>query len=89
MLRNELVAAELNELDDPQYELIALRPLMYALLKTHSIDEVEPLVLRYREATKAKSEKEGLCLSEFDSQLWSARLREVLCMHSAFENPLP
>ena len=43
MLRNALVAAELNELDDPQYELIALRPLMYALLKTHSIDEVEPL----------------------------------------------
>jgi len=87
LLRNGLVAAELNELDDPFYELIALHPLMYALLKTHSIDEVEPLVLRYREAAKAKSEKEGLCFSEFDSLLWSARLHEVL--HSAFENPLP
>jgi len=80
LLRNALVAAELNELDDPQYELIALEALVRALLHTHAIEEVEPLVLRYREAAKAQSEKEGLCFAECDSLLFSARLHEVLCL---------
>jgi len=89
LLRNALVAAELNELDDPQYELDALKQLIYALFKTKSIDEVEPLVLRFREAVKAQSEKHGACFEEFDSLLCSARLHEVLCMHPASGNPLP
>jgi len=80
LLRNALVAAELNELDDPQYELMALEGLVEALFKTKSIDEVEPLVLRYREAAKAVSEKEGVCFWEFESLLCSARLYAVLCL---------
>jgi len=88
LLRNALVAAELNELDDPAYELDALQPLIVALFKTNSIDEVEPLVLRYREAAKAQSEKEGFYFGEFESLLFSARLHEVLCMHPAFGDPI-
>jgi len=87
LLRNALVAAELNELDDPKFELDALMPLIGMLFKTNSIDEVEPLVLRYREAAKARSEKEGFCFEECDSLLCSARLHEVLWMHPAFGNP--
>ena len=80
LLRNALVAAELNELDDPQYELMALNVLMQALFKAHAIDEVEPLVLRYREATQAERGNEGFCLLEFDSVVFSAWLHEVLCL---------
>jgi len=82
LLRNALVAAELNELDNPRYELDALKSLIFALVTTKSIDEVEPLVLRYREAAKAQSEKEGagVCFEEFESLLCSARLHEVLCL---------
>ena len=78
LLRNALVASELNELDDPAFELNALKALIQALFKTASIDEVEPMVLRYREAAKARSKKEGVCFAEFDSLLCSARLHEVL-----------
>ena len=84
LLRNALVAAELNELDDPKYELDALASLIHALFKTKYIDEVEPLVLRFREAAKAKSEKEEfglrICIEEFNSLLSSAQLHEVLCL---------
>ena len=89
LLRNALVAAELNELDEPTFELEALKSLIHALLTMKSIDEAELLVLRYREAAKAQSEKKGVCLSEFDSFLYSARLHEVLCMHPELGNPLP
>ena len=89
LMRNALVAAELNELDDPEYEREALKALVESLLQTHAIDEVEPLVLRYRKAAKAQSEKEGFCLTECDSLINSARLHEVLCMHPASGNPLP
>ena len=82
LLRNALVAAELNELDDPHYELIALQSLVEALFTTKSIEEVEPLVLRYREAAKATRETEGFCIREFDSVVCSARLHEVLCLRT-------
>ena len=88
LLRNALVAAELNELDDPQYELIALGDLVEALFTTKSIEEVEPLVLRYREAAKADREKEGFCLAELDSVVCSARLCEVLCLCTPRWEPL-
>jgi len=80
LLRNALVAAELNELDDPTYELGALHILILALFQTNSIDEVEPLVLRYREATKAHSEKGEFCFEELRSILFSAQLHEVQCL---------
>jgi hypothetical protein len=80
LLRNAVVAAELNELDDAKYELEALKRLILALFTNNSIDEVEPLVLRFREAAKAQSEKEGVCFDQFNSLLCSARLHEVLCI---------
>jgi hypothetical protein len=84
LLRNALVAAELNELDDPTFELDALRYLSDALFKTNAIEEVEPLVLRYREAAKAYSDKEGaqVYFVELESLLLSARLHEVLCLYT-------
>ena len=88
LLRNALVAAELNELDNPQFELSALRSLVEALLRTKSIEEVEPLVLRFREAAKAEREKEGFCLREFDSVVCSARFHEVLCLCTPCWEPL-
>ena len=45
LLRNALVAAELNELDEPQYELDALKSLIPELFLVRAFDEVEPLVL--------------------------------------------
>jgi len=85
LLRNALMAAELNELDDARFEMDAMESLIEALFSTSSIDEVEPLVLRFREAAKAQSEKEEgrFFLSESRSILFSARLHEVLCMHPA------
>ena len=90
LLRNALVAAELNELDDPLYELDALKSLMFALFSTKLIDEVEPLVLRYREAVKAQSGKQGagFCFAECDSLIYSARLHEVLCLCTPRWEPL-
>jgi len=81
LLRNALVAAELNELDDPTYELKALGSLICALFLTNLIDQAEPLMLRYREAAKAQSEKEGgASFSEFTGLFFSVRLHEVLCL---------
>jgi hypothetical protein len=82
LLRNALAAAELNELDDPKYELIALTDLVEAVFMTNSIEEVEPLVLRYREAAKAEREKEGFSHLELYSVVFSARLHEVLCIRT-------
>jgi len=82
LLRNALVAAELNELDDPVYELHALQWLISTLFAEKSFEEAEPLVIRYREAAKAYSEKEGFQLAEFESLLCSARLHEVLCIYT-------
>jgi len=88
LLRNALVAAELNELDDPAFELDTLKSLIQALFKTNSIDEVEPLVLRYREAAKAQPEKEKVCFAEFNSLLFSTQLHEVLCLCTPRWEPL-
>ena len=80
LLQNALVAAHLNELDDPQYELNALELLIHALFETNSIDEAEPLVLRFREADQARSERKGSNILEYSSIVFSARLHEVLCL---------
>ena len=84
LLHNALVATELNELDDPQYELDALHELVGALFWTKHIDDVKPLVLRFREASKAEMENEGVCFEEFNSKLWPARFHEV--MHPEISN---
>ena len=79
LLRNALAAAQLNETDDSQYETDALAALINALFTTDAIDEVEPLVVRYREAAKAASGKGADGLSYYDSRslVCSARLHEV------------
>jgi len=79
LLRNVLAASSLRENeDDTRMELRALAHLTDALFKTHGIDEVEPLVLRYREAAAAQSQKDGcVCYLELASLYASARLHEV------------
>ena len=90
LLRNALVAAELNELDDPRYELDALNSLICVLIKTNSIDEVEPLVLRYREAANAQMVHDGLLTyPALHCVYFAARLHQVPCRHPTFDNPLP
>ena len=79
LLRNALAASSLREDEnDTMMELQVLAPLIGALFRTHEIDEVEPLVLRYREAAMAKSQKVGrVCFQELESLYASARLHEV------------
>jgi len=80
LLRNALVCVPLCEENDTNIELNVLQIFTDALFHTHAIDEVEPLVTRYLEAAKAKSQKQGhLLLHELRSLLTSARLHEVPC----------
>jgi hypothetical protein len=82
LLRNALVCVPLCEGEDTAMELNVLLNLTDALLDTHAIDEVEPLVLRFLEAAKAESQKQGhLSISEFQGLCTSARLHEVLCTY--------
>jgi hypothetical protein len=80
LLRNALAASSLREDEDNTcMELQVLAPLTHALFRTHEIDEVEPLVLRYQETAKAQSRKDGRgCFWELSSLYASARLLEVL-----------
>ena len=80
LLRNALAASSLRENEnDNTMELQALAQLADALFRTHEIDEVEPLVLRFREAAAAESQKLGrVCFRELQSLYASARLLEVL-----------
>jgi len=79
LLRNALAASSLRENEnDTAMELYVLRHLTDALFQTHAIDEVEPLVLRFREAAEAQSRKFGrVCYMELQSLYASARLHEV------------
>ena len=57
--------------------------------KTNALDELEPLVLRFRAISKGWSRKLGrLWSTELRSLLASARLHEVLCIcNHCFGNP--
>ena len=59
LLRNALVAANLSENAGEEYgnqeELGVLDALIEALFETAAIDEVEPLLVRYRELAKAET----------------------------------
>jgi len=79
LLRNALAASSLREDEDDSYmELHVLRNLIDALFQTHEIDEVAPLVLRFREAAEAESLRDGgVCFWELQSLCASARLHEV------------
>ena len=79
LLRNSLIAASLNEDDDDQYELAVISQLCNALLNARAIAEVEPLLLRYREAATAETDTKGsLCIEKLRSIIASARFHEVL-----------
>jgi hypothetical protein len=79
LLRNALAASSLRENEnDSNMELSALAQLTDALFLTHAIDEVEPLVLRFREAAEALSQRDGhVSCWEMESLYASARLLEV------------
>ena len=89
LLRNAMAAVPLNEEEeDTCMELNVLQSFTEALFHAHAIDEVEPLVARYREAAVAKSDKDGcLCFCDFHSLYTSSRLHEVLptCTHPRWE----
>jgi len=81
LLQNALVAARLGEDENTAWaqELGVLGTLIPALFETNAIDELEPPVLRFREAAEAASQREGrLCYWELSSLLASARLHQVL-----------
>ncbi len=79
-LGSAVAGGPLKEGEDTKYELIGLMALTNALFKTHAIDEVAPLVPRYREAAKAQSQRVGrLGYKELHSLFASARLHEVPC----------
>ena len=79
LLQNALAASSLLEdEDDTKMELTVLYPLTDALFRTHEIDEVEPLVLRFREVAEARSLRdERVCFWELASLYASARLHDV------------
>ena len=51
--------------------------VLQALFKTHGIEELEPLLVRFREAAQEESQKSRLGYFGFQSVLFSARLHEV------------
>jgi hypothetical protein len=80
LLRNALAALPLVEHDlGIMLEIKILTSLIDPLFKaTDTVDQLEPLILRLREVTKAKSaSEERVCLSEFSSLIYTARLHEV------------
>jgi hypothetical protein len=77
--------------DDIVAELTALQALIDALFASGAIDELEPLVPRFREATKALSEswRTGLhLLSNLMCFYFEARLHEVVCIYPQCWEPL-
>ena len=57
LLRNAVAASTLVELEDSSYQLNSLQRLIDALLIANAIDEMEPLILRFREAVEAQWSK--------------------------------
>jgi len=79
LLRNALAASSLREdEDDTRMELHVLQNLIHSLFQTHAIDDVEPLVPRYRELAETQSRRIGrVSFWELESLYASARLQEV------------
>jgi hypothetical protein len=90
LLRNAMEAARLSENEDiNRDEFVAMDALIDALFKSDLIDEVEPLVDRYRELAKAESAKMGrLSSEELASLRYKAQLHEVPCIHTPSAKPL-
>ena len=80
LLRNALVCVPLCEGGAKDIEMRVLHAFTDALFHTHAIDEVEPLVARFRAVAQTVSDKQGRpCYYFFYSFYTSARLHEVLC----------
>ena len=80
LLRNALVCVPLREEKDTAMELNVLHAFTNTLLRMHAIDEVEPLVARFREEATAFSDKKGrVTPAGLYSLFASAQLHEVLC----------
>ena len=80
LLRNALAALPLVEHDlGPALEILILKTLIDSLFKaTDAVDQLEPLILRFQEAAKETSASQGrLCVAEFLSLIYTARLHEV------------
>jgi hypothetical protein len=85
LLRNALAAASLSEHEGEEEsnreELSVLSELIEALFETAAIDEVEPLVVRFRELAKAETARiGGLSYRELWSFCFNTRLHEVPCI---------
>ncbi|KAJ1488560.1 hypothetical protein T484DRAFT_3613506 [Baffinella frigidus] len=79
-LQNALAAAPLSEEGPGIFmdEMNVLGTLAEALFTTGAIDDLEPLVLRFRAAAKAETERRGgVCPQEVSSLYFSARLHEA------------
>ncbi|KAJ1475180.1 hypothetical protein T484DRAFT_1829505 [Baffinella frigidus] len=84
LLRNAAAASPLSEDEDSMWEIPVLHSLIDALFKTDAIDELEPLIPRYREAAEAAEAKEGrLSAAELHSCYFRARLHEAMATGSA------
>ena len=83
LLRNAMAAANLVEDKENHAQLNTLQVFIPALFETNAIDELEPLVPRYREAAlahKSHPTNNGrLGSEELRSLYFSARLHEVSC----------
>mmetsp|Transcript_38217 Transcript_38217/g.90272 ORF Transcript_38217/g.90272 Transcript_38217/m.90272 type:complete len:257 (+) Transcript_38217:224-994(+) len=78
LLRNAVAAAPLYEGNESSHLLNASRRLIEALFTTNAIDELEPLVPRYRDAAKAETRRRGcLCYDELQSLLSAAQFHEA------------
>ena len=85
MLRNALVCAPLREGEDDDMELNVLLNFTNALFLIDAIDEVEPLVARFRETAQAESgmmeRTPELCFYDMHILYSSAHLHEVLLLN--------
>jgi len=84
LLQNALAAAKLSEAEQGDTEELRVLPsLLDALLNTNALEEVEPLVKRYREAGEAESRRQRRMNYHYlKSFSFSARLHEVLLIYT-------
>jgi len=91
LLRHALKAAPLSEGGkDGNSELVVFYTLLKLLVKTTPIDQLDELILRYREVAKEESQIKGsFGYSELDSLYYTARLHEVQRTCTPCWKPLP
>jgi hypothetical protein len=91
LLRNAVAAASLAEGDSNAEEVRVLPLLINALFASDAVDEVEPLVLRFRELVKKALRQHGVFSSidlDLISLYYCARLHEVPCCRTLCWEPL-